>query len=173
MAEKMKASIRKIATFLEETRIEMGRVVDPPTRRAAAVAVIENLLRGKVCRRLVRTHADRRGTGRIADAARSRGPGHSRNRRRELWQGCGRWRKRGTRTRSGDSPSQAGRAGTESSRQRRRAHSVFEEARRTWALLSTSPSATKMQLSCAVTSMAWKSESMTLPGPTKSWSPSQ
>src|ERR1700726_4196093 len=38
----MKASIRKIAVFLEETRTEMGRKVDPPTRRAAAVAVIEN-----------------------------------------------------------------------------------------------------------------------------------
>jgi hypothetical protein len=43
----MKANIRKIATFLEETRTEMGRVVDPPTRRAAAVAVIENPYAGK------------------------------------------------------------------------------------------------------------------------------
>ena len=43
----MKASIRKIATFLEETRTEMGRAVDPPTRRAAAVAVIENPFAGK------------------------------------------------------------------------------------------------------------------------------
>ena len=43
----MKARIRKIATFLEETRMEMGRVVDPPTRRAAAVAVIENPYAGK------------------------------------------------------------------------------------------------------------------------------
>jgi len=43
----MKARIRKIATFLEETRTEMGRVVDPPTRRAAAVAVIENPFAGK------------------------------------------------------------------------------------------------------------------------------
>lgn len=42
-----KASIRKIATFLEETRTEMGRAVDPPTRRAAAVAVIENPFAGK------------------------------------------------------------------------------------------------------------------------------
>ena len=41
----MSAKIRKIATFLEETRTEMGRVVDPPTRRAAAVAVIENKAR--------------------------------------------------------------------------------------------------------------------------------
>jgi hypothetical protein len=38
----MKARIRKLATFVEETRKEMGRAIDPPTRRAAAVAVIEN-----------------------------------------------------------------------------------------------------------------------------------
>ena len=43
----MKANIRKIATFVEETRNEMGRAVDPPTRRAAAVAVIENPFAGK------------------------------------------------------------------------------------------------------------------------------
>lgn len=36
------ARIRKLVTFLDETRTEMGQVVDPPTRRAAAVAVIEN-----------------------------------------------------------------------------------------------------------------------------------
>jgi hypothetical protein len=38
----MKAKIRKIVTFVEETHSEMGRAVEPPTRRAAAVAVIEN-----------------------------------------------------------------------------------------------------------------------------------
>ena len=43
----MKASIRKIVTFVEETRSEMGRSIDPPTRRAAAVAVIENPFAGK------------------------------------------------------------------------------------------------------------------------------
>jgi amino acid synthesis protein len=43
----MKAYIRKIATFVEETRSEMGRPIDPPTRRAAAVAVIENPYAGK------------------------------------------------------------------------------------------------------------------------------
>lgn len=42
----MKARIRKIAVFVEETRSEMGRNVDPPTRRAAAVAVIENPFAG-------------------------------------------------------------------------------------------------------------------------------
>jgi hypothetical protein len=43
----MTAKIRKIATFLEETRSEMGQQVDPPTRRAAAVAVIENPFAGR------------------------------------------------------------------------------------------------------------------------------
>jgi len=43
----MKAKIRKIVTFLEETRTEMGKEVNPPTRRAAAAAVIENPFAGK------------------------------------------------------------------------------------------------------------------------------
>lgn len=34
--------IRKLVTFMDETRTEMGREINPPTRRAAAVAVIEN-----------------------------------------------------------------------------------------------------------------------------------
>lgn len=38
----MKAKIRKIVTFLEETHIEGDRKLDIPTRRAAAVAVIAN-----------------------------------------------------------------------------------------------------------------------------------
>ncbi len=42
-----KAKIRKLVTFVEETRSEMGRAIDPPTRRAAAVAVIENPCAGK------------------------------------------------------------------------------------------------------------------------------
>ena len=40
----MKAEIRKIVTFVEETHREMDRVIDPPTRRAAAVAIIANPL---------------------------------------------------------------------------------------------------------------------------------
>ena len=31
----MKSKIRKIVTFVEETRAEMGQAVNPPTRRAA------------------------------------------------------------------------------------------------------------------------------------------
>ena len=43
----MKAQIRKLVTIVEETRFEMGRAVEPPTRRAAAVAVIENPFAGR------------------------------------------------------------------------------------------------------------------------------
>jgi hypothetical protein len=42
-----KAKIRKIVTFVEETRSEMGKNITPPTRRAAAAAVIENPFAGK------------------------------------------------------------------------------------------------------------------------------
>ena len=34
--------IRKIVTFVDEIHREMGKAISPPTRRAAAVAVIEN-----------------------------------------------------------------------------------------------------------------------------------
>src|SRR5579885_430494 len=43
----MKAKIRKIATFVEEIRREMDREVSPPSRKAAAVAIIENPCAGK------------------------------------------------------------------------------------------------------------------------------
>jgi hypothetical protein len=43
----MQARIRKLVTVLEETRTEMGRAIDPPTRRAAAIAVIENPFAGR------------------------------------------------------------------------------------------------------------------------------
>jgi Amino acid synthesis len=43
----MKTKIRKIVTFVEETRTEMGKPVNPATRRAAAAAVIENPFAGK------------------------------------------------------------------------------------------------------------------------------
>ena len=44
---KMKAKIRKLVTVVEETRVEMDRAVEPATRRAAAVAVIENPFAGR------------------------------------------------------------------------------------------------------------------------------
>jgi hypothetical protein len=39
--------IRKIATIVEETQSEMGRPINPPVRRAASVAVIENPYAGQ------------------------------------------------------------------------------------------------------------------------------
>lgn len=43
----MTANIRKLIVQVDETRIEMGRPVDPPTRRAVAIAVIANPCAGK------------------------------------------------------------------------------------------------------------------------------
>ena len=43
----MSAVIRKIVTVVEETYLEMGQTVAPPTRRAAAIAVIENPFAGR------------------------------------------------------------------------------------------------------------------------------
>ncbi len=43
----MKAKIRKLIVQVDETRIEMGKVIEPPTRRAVAIAVIENPLAGR------------------------------------------------------------------------------------------------------------------------------
>lgn len=42
----MRAKIRKLAVFVEETHSEMGQPIAPATRKAAAVAVIENPFAG-------------------------------------------------------------------------------------------------------------------------------
>jgi hypothetical protein len=43
----MKAKIRKLIVQVDETRIEMGKPIEPPTRRAVAIAVIENPFAGR------------------------------------------------------------------------------------------------------------------------------
>ena len=43
----MKAKIRKLVVQVDEVRMEMGRVVDPPVHRAVAIAVIENPCAGR------------------------------------------------------------------------------------------------------------------------------
>ena len=43
----MSANIRKLVVQVDETRQEMGRRVEPPTRRAVAIAVIENPYAGR------------------------------------------------------------------------------------------------------------------------------
>jgi amino acid synthesis protein len=43
----LKARIRKLVVQVDEVRLEMGRAVEPPTRRAVAMAVIENPCAGR------------------------------------------------------------------------------------------------------------------------------
>ena len=43
----MPAQIRKLIVQVDETRLEMGRTIDPPTRRALAMAVIHNPCAGR------------------------------------------------------------------------------------------------------------------------------
>ena len=43
----MKAKIRKLIVQVEETHLEMGRSVHPPTRKVVAIAVIENPYAGR------------------------------------------------------------------------------------------------------------------------------
>ena len=43
----MEATIRKTCVIVEETQRDMGRAVDPPTRKAAALAVIKNPVANK------------------------------------------------------------------------------------------------------------------------------
>ena len=43
----MSANIRKLVIQVDETRKEMGRAIEPPTRRAVAIAVIENPYAGR------------------------------------------------------------------------------------------------------------------------------
>ena len=48
----MSARIRKLIVQVDETRIEMGRAIEPPTRRAVAIAVIENPYAGRYVEQL-------------------------------------------------------------------------------------------------------------------------
>jgi hypothetical protein len=43
----MTIAIRKLITIVEETRTEQGRVLNPPVRRAAAIAVVANPFAGQ------------------------------------------------------------------------------------------------------------------------------
>jgi hypothetical protein len=48
----MIAAIRKLVVQVDETRMEMGQVVDPPVRRAVAMAVIANPFAGRYAENL-------------------------------------------------------------------------------------------------------------------------
>src|SRR5580765_3115481 len=48
----MTAKIRKLIVEVDETRIEAGKTIDPPTRKALAMAVIENPYAGRYAENL-------------------------------------------------------------------------------------------------------------------------
>lgn len=48
----MKAEIRKMVVQVDETHREMGQTIDPPTRRAVAIAVIANPFAGRYAENL-------------------------------------------------------------------------------------------------------------------------
>jgi hypothetical protein len=48
----MPAKIRKLIVQVDETRIEMGRSIEPPTRKALAMAVIDNPYAGRYAENL-------------------------------------------------------------------------------------------------------------------------
>ena len=48
----MKTDIRKLIVQVDETRLEMGQLIQPPTRRAVAIAVIANPFAGRYAENL-------------------------------------------------------------------------------------------------------------------------
>ena len=85
----MSAIIRKIVTVVEETHLEMGQKVSPPTRRAAAIAVIENPFAGQYVEDLSPSDRNRRGTRRTAFETRGGRARHRRRQGAQLRQGRG------------------------------------------------------------------------------------
>ena len=126
----MKAKIRKIATFVEETLREMDCEISPPTRRAAAVAVIDNPYAGKYVDDLSELMAIGEELGELLAERAVAALGIAGPSARKLRQGrgCrGEWR---TRTCGGDSASEAGNSGAARFGQRCSADSVVEKTRR-------------------------------------------
>lgn len=52
MSDDVPCYVRKLVVQVDETRIEMGRAVDPPARRALAIAVIDNPCAGRYVEQL-------------------------------------------------------------------------------------------------------------------------
>src|ERR1700692_4295115 len=134
----MSAVIRKIVTVVEETHLEMGQTVAPPTRRGGAPADAASgrhrgdrePVRRPVCRRSLAADRHWRGTWR---SALEKGRRRARDRRcqgAELRQGGCCRRERRTRTRGGDLASENGCAGAQGARQGRGADTVIEKTQR-------------------------------------------
>jgi len=134
----------------------MGRAVTPPTRRALAMAVIENPFAGRFEENLGRADRDRRGARRPARRQVRRGAGHCAGCSAKLRQG----RDRSARPASSNMrprvciPSSVRRC---AGRSRRVRHSCLpRRSAVAWAPRSTCRSATRTPPSCAATSTRWK-----------------
>ncbi len=106
----MKAKIRKLVTIVEETRRELDRDVDPPTRRAAAIAVIENPFAGRYVEDLTELIDIGEELGDLLASKAVAALGIEGGEARELWQGGGRRRERRTRACRRDPAPEARRA---------------------------------------------------------------
>ena len=78
----MPAKIRKLIVQVDETRIEMGRAVEPPTRAALAMAVIDNPCAGRYVENLDELIAIGEELGGLLGAALRAGAGHRARARR-------------------------------------------------------------------------------------------
>ena len=78
----MPANIRKLVVQVDETRKEMGRAVEPPTRRAVAMAVIDNPYAGRYSESLDELIAIGEELGALLGQKARAGAGHRARRRR-------------------------------------------------------------------------------------------
>ena len=161
------------ASSSRETRSDLGRPVSPPTRKAAAVAVIHNPFAGRYVEdldALMEIGAELGGMlGQMCVKAlgiRPRSGG-------ELRQGRHRRRERRMGARRGDPAPEARCAAAQGRGEGRSAGALGQEARRARAARSTSRSATRTQPMSAAISTAWRCACPTRRAPTRSWSRSR
>ena len=102
--------IRKLLTIVEETHAEAGRAIAPPTRKAAAIAVVANPFAGRYVEDLEPLDRPRRGAGATLGRAGGGGPRDRARERAELRQGRDRGRGWRAGARGGDPAPQARRA---------------------------------------------------------------
>ncbi len=168
----MKARIRKLAVFLEETREEGGRAVEPPTRRAAAVAVIENPFAGRYVEDLSELMDIGEELGGLLAEKAVAALGIPGERAESYGKAAAVGENGELEHAAAILHPKLGAPVRKALTQGRGADPVVQEARRAPASRSTFRSATRTRPSCAAISTAWRCASTTRRAPMKSWSPS-
>ena len=163
----MSAIIRKIVTVVEETHLEMGQAVAPPTRRAAAIAVIENSFAGRYVEDLSPLIAIGEELGELLskqavaalgiDGAKAQSTARPRPSAKTANGTCG-----------SDLASEDGDTGAESASKGAALIPSSKKRSRPGTTLDI-PLGHKDAEACAAISMAWRSRSMTRRAPTRSW----